>query len=94
MDIPLLELSSNYLRGAIFAETAQASQEKNILILEATDLDVEMNEMSSTNGVAVGESVEPRQVGFRYLGQLGEVNIRWAGVQNLAVQKKSGHTTK
>ena len=60
----------------------------SIINMKVTYLYVKMNEMSSTDCIALGETVDTRQVGFRHLGKLGEVNISGAGVQNLVNKKK------
>ena len=61
---------------------------KSITNMKVTYLFVKMNEMSSTDCIALGETVDTRQVGFRHLGKLGEVNISGAGVQNLVNGKE------
>ena len=61
---------------------------KSIINMKVTYLFVKMNEMSSTDCIALGETVDTRQVGFRHLGKLGEVNISGAGVQNLVNRKE------
>ena len=61
---------------------------KSITNMKVTYLYVKMNEMSSTDCVSLGETVDTRQVGFRHLGKLGEVNISGAGVQNLVNRKE------
>lgn len=80
--------------GEIFHIWSKYKNNKKLDILKshfwhaATNLDVKMNEMSSTNNGAFWKTVDAGQFGFWHLGKLGEVDIRRAGVQNLAGKRE------